>query len=392
MASPREPQREPQIAEHTSRRRWLGVIAALVGAIMLGALAIMVAEFRRNAPDLDASMTSAIATIEAETATALHTASVDVSRMRPYAATSPWNTPIDPMAQYDPNSNAMIATIGLSKNGGSISSDASRFSYPVYFADSSTPRWDITCLKYSCTIVTSKGAEMTSTIKGVPIPANAKSSTGTDGNMIVIDRVTGAEYNLWQAERTETGWSVGNASVYNIYWDAMPELYGSRGAGIPYYAGLIRPWEIVQGHIDHAIAFGYPFPARDRCVFPASKTDGESKLPDAIPEGARLQLDPLLTEADFDRLGLDRTGKIIARALQQYGMILVDYSGRPKIYAENLADNPLTTQSWLDPQLGLTDSTITHIPYTSFRVLALPPAHRNTSPNSPAHGDCAAYQ
>jgi len=32
-------------------------------------------------------------------------------------------------------------------------------------------------------------------------------------------------------------------------------------------------------------AFGYAFPTRDRCVFPASKTDGDSDLSDAIPEG-----------------------------------------------------------------------------------------------------------
>jgi hypothetical protein len=344
----------------------------------------MIAQFRRNAVDVDANKTPGIAR------TMLATAS-DISKMRPYDATSAWNTPIDPSVHYDPNSDAMIATIGLSKNGGSISSDASRFSYPVYFVDSATPRWDITCLKYSCTVVTSKGTERTATIKAVPIPAGAMPSAGTDGNLIVIDRATGTEYNLWQAERTETGWNVSNASVYNIFWDAMPEHYGSRGAGIPYYAGLIRPWEIAQGHIDHAIAFGYPFPARDRCVFPASKTDGESDLPFAIPEGARLQLDPKLTEAEFKRLGLDRTGKIIARALQQYGMILVDYSGRPKIYAENLEDNPLATQTWSDPQLGLTDSTIKQIPYSSFRVLALPPAYWNQTSNSPAHGDCTAY-
>ena len=200
------------------------------------------------------------------------------------------------------------------------------------YADRSTPRWNLDCRKYDCTVVTSKGTVVTSAIKDVPIPDDAKPSAGTDGNVIVIYRVTGAEYNLWQAKRTETGWKISNASVYNIFWDATPERYGSRGAGIPYYARLVRPWEIAQGHIDHTIAFGYPFPARDRCVFPASKTDGDSDLSDAIPEGARLQLDPQLTEEDFDRLGLDRTGKIIARALQKYRMILVDYSGQLKIY------------------------------------------------------------
>jgi hypothetical protein len=384
MDIPPEDQMQPP-APKRSARRWLaGVAAVLLGAIIVGVLRITAVQLGQNR---SAATTS---TPLVSTAPTPPSALADISMMRPYDPSSAWNTPINSAARADANSDAMIATIGMSKNGGAISSDASQFSYPVYFADRSTPRWDLQCSKYDCTIVTSKDTEVTSTIKGVPIPDNAKPSTGTDGNLIVIDRVTGAEYNLWQARRTETGWKISNASVYNIFWDAMPERYGSRGAGIPYYAGLVRPWEIAQGHIDHAIAFGYPFPARGRCVFPASKTDGTSDLADAIPEGARLQLNPQLTEADFDRLGLDRTGKIIARALQEYGMILVDYSGRPKIYIENLADNPFATQAWSDPQLSLTAWTIGQIPYSSFRVLALPAAYWNPSRTGPTHGDCAA--
>jgi hypothetical protein len=206
----------------------------------------------------------------------------------------------------------------------------------------------------------------------VPIPAGAQASAGSDAQIIIIDTVTGTEYDLWQVRQDGSGWSASNGSVYNIYWDGMPARYGSRGAGVPYYAGLIRPWEIAAGRIDHAIAFAYPSPANGVCVWPASKTDGNSGSGNAIPEGARLQLDPSLTNADFAAWGLDRTGSIIARALQQYGMILIDVSGRPKIYAENLVANPEATYSWHDPAIRLSANTVSAIPHTAFRVLDLP--------------------
>jgi hypothetical protein len=310
---------------------------------------------------------------------------------RPYSDDSPWNIPIGANLRYDIHSDDMIATIKR-KNEGAITSDATQYSYPVYFVDRATPRWDVPCLKHKCTIVRADGVEKTDMLKDVPIPADARQSTGTDGQIIIIDRQSGAEYNLWQVQRTAEGWTASNASIYNVFWNAAPENYGSRGAGVPYFAGLVRPWEIKQGRIDHAIAFGYPTPARDRCVYPASKTDGNSGLPYAIPEGARLQLDPRLTEADFDRMGLDRTGKIIARALQKYGMFLIDISGRSKIYVENLDDNPFKTQDWTDPELNLTSTTIAKIPVDSFHVLALPKAYwdKDATANATMHGECFA--
>jgi hypothetical protein len=312
----------------------------------------------------------------------------DLRTLRPYSAGSPWNTPIGPRPRYDSNSERLIATIGEARNGGVLTSDPDQYSYPVYFADAQTPLLPVRCERYRCGVLGWGRLTRVDVIENVPIPPLMRPSTGSDGQVIIIDEVLGVEYNLWQVQRTEQGWTASNDSVYSIFGDGAPAEYGSRGAGVPYYAGLIRPWEIRQGRIEHAIAFGYPTPARDRCVYPASKTDGRSDLPYAIPEGARLQLDPSLTEEDFDRMGLDRTGKIIARALQEYGMILIDISGRPKIIAENLDDNPLAGEQWSDPDIKLTDKTISAIPYTAFSVLELPAAYWDSSAPARQHGKC----
>jgi hypothetical protein len=139
-----------------------------------------------------------------------------------------------------------------------------------------------------------------------------------------------------------------------------------RGAGMPYFAGLVRKWEVDQGHIDHALAFAYDSPS-SAFVFPASKSDGDDFggiLGTDLPEGARLQLDPSLTDADFVRWGLSAPAKVIAAALQRYGMYVVDHSGSSKIYLEDRR-----SAGW-DASI---DRHLTEkIPWTAFRVLNPP--------------------
>lgn len=309
----------------------------------------------------------------------------------PYSKDSIWNTPIDPVPKYDVHSAQMVASLKLSHDGEIIAAGED-YNYPVYFANEQTPRWDIPCLIHKCTIASSdQDVIRTGMVKNVPIPESAQPSEDTDARMIIIDTVTHTEYNLWKAGRTATGWKAGNVSIYNILWDGTPVMHSARGSGIPSYAGLIRPWEIRQGRIEHALAFGYTETATEKCVFPASKTDGKSSLPFAMPEGARIQLDPTLTDVDFDRMGLGPTGKIIARALQEYGMILVDTSGSLKIYMEDLINNPFAKEDWADPDLNLTKESIYSIPYTAFHVLELPPGYWEPSENIIYHGKCFAF-
>ena len=309
----------------------------------------------------------------------------------PYSKTSIWNTPIGPSPKYDLHSAEMIANL-VHSNEGRIITAGPDFNYPVYFADEQTPRWDIPCIINECTIASSdQNVIRTDLVRNVPIPEDAQPGEDSDARMIIIDTVTHTEYNLSKARRTATGWETGTVSIYNTRWDGTPIMHSSRGSGIPALAGLLRPWEIRQGRIEHALAFGYTEPAAEKCVFPASKTDGDSTIPFAVPEGARLQLDPSLTEEDFDRMGLDRAGKIIARALQEYGMILVDHSGSFKIYVEDLINNPYAREDWSDPELNLTKESIYNIPYADFRVLELPPGYWEPSGKALQHGKCLTF-
>src|SRR5690606_37694294 len=121
------------------------------------------------------------------------------SDQRPFTSDSPWNTPIPAGAPIDPGSAAMIATIAGSNNG-KLRSDPDQYTYPVYFADASTPLVTMRCSGYAWTIA-EDGRRVTSgdrSMPGVPIPAGAISSSGSDGQIIVIDLETGDEYDIWR--------------------------------------------------------------------------------------------------------------------------------------------------------------------------------------------------
>jgi hypothetical protein len=296
---------------------------------------------------------------------------------RPYTPASPWNTPIPADAGVDRHSSAMIATI-LASNNGRLRSDPTRYTYPVHFVDASTPRVTMVCSG----IVSVNHADGTRTrirsreLPDVPVPPEAVPSRGTDGQLILIDVDSGDEYNIIQFA-PPAGCVNMTRYVRGVHRSGVEPVYASRGAGVPYFAGLIRPWEIAIGRIEHALAFGYAGARRGRCVWPASKSDGKVDDVAAIPQGARLQLDPSLDVAAIK--GLDATGRIIARALQEYGAFVIDVSGSNKLYAEDGI-----TGQWGN---RLVATTVSAIPVDRLRVLRLPDAYF-ADEYRPNHGRC----
>jgi len=282
---------------------------------------------------------------------------------RVYSAASPWNTKIASSPAYDPQSDYYIT--GLTDLFGV---DPTQYAFPVYEVTSSTPQRTVylsgafsNVTDNDTRVIWQGGGSVT-----VPIPAGAAQSAGTDGNIIFWNRQTGDEWGFFRASDSGNGtWQATNGYHYNTGWDGVPSAnsstFVSRGLGGPYLAGLVRPCEIDQGQIDHAIAFAYDNPSAD-FVYPAIKSNGSGSGP-ALPEGARLQLDPKLGDSQIRVWGCTGNCLIIAHALQQYGMIVVDRSSHPKIYAEYEA-----TAHWNG---RVTAATVSAIPYSAFKVLKL---------------------
>jgi hypothetical protein len=98
--------------------------------------------------------------------------------------------------------------------------------------------------------------------------------------------------------------------------------------------GLVRIDELRAGHIDHALAMAIPSPRAGIFSWPAQRTDGNSASADALPEGARLRVDPAL---DLDRLAMPPLTRMLAKAAQRYGIIVRDRAGAVAFYGEDPA-------------------------------------------------------
>lgn len=297
------------------------------------------------------------------------------SAIRPYDANSAWNSLIGGSPTID-SLNATYMT-AISDNGLALTSDHSQFTLPIWLWDASTPTYTVVgdgfFRQYTTNDQTnSTGSGSPWSIPNVPIPNGAIASPGSDGQIILWNPTTGEQYNFWQfasdiAQNPLAGHyyaSNGNhcstaAGNKGTFLDGL----SGRGAGTSYMAGLVRPWEIAQGHVDHALAFGYDSPS---ALFraPASKSDGGNfggVSGTDLPEGARIQLDPAKTDSDFNGIGLNASAKIVAIALQQYGMYCIDHSGSSKVYIE--ADE---TATW---GAEVTTSFLSAIPWSWFRVI-----------------------
>lgn len=291
---------------------------------------------------------------------------------RPYADSSPWNRPIG---------NVQGRPAGLTDP---ITSDPSGYTFPVYEVTRRTPlrtvRFEgwysrVTAGGTRLVNVRAGGGNGSSGLARIPIPKRAMPAAGSDAQMILVNRDTGEEWDLSQVRRASDGsYDASNVGRYVTRWSAVPprdrnlQPYFLRGAKIPYLAGLVRPCEIARGRINHALAFGYPHPTT-QWVYPATHSDGKAPPGEGLPMGTRLQLDPSVSAGTIkDRWGCTGACFTIARALQRYGMYLIDGSGRSKLMVEYDA-----TAKWDGVISGTTPSAI---PADRFRIVPPPMARR----------------
>ena len=127
---------------------------------------------------------------------------------RPYSASSPWNAEIPADAAVDPASAAKVAT--MDPDNAKLTSDPTQFTFPVYYADASTPRVPVTHVDGWFSDVTDSFSEVFATgtsllnvrqpdpaqrVTTMPLPLGATPAAGYDRQVIVIDETTGDEWN-----------------------------------------------------------------------------------------------------------------------------------------------------------------------------------------------------
>jgi hypothetical protein len=293
-------------------------------------------------------------------------AEVDVSVLNAvslpmYSSDSPWNQAIPVGASIDLNSEVMIEQlVEDARTGNEPTLSVREWSVTVYIADESTQRYEV---------------ELTAMwspydmLLNVPIPDGALPDPAGDGHMTILDLDSGYEYDFWQAEQHNDGsWHASWGNRISLESSGVyPYGMSARGSGFASLAGMIWPEELIAGRIEHALVLSLPSAARGGPVWPATESDGRSWADGAIPEGARLQLDPNL---DLDQFEMTPYERIIAEALQIYGAFVGDVSGSVELEVINPISYPEDPypEGWFDSRWTL----LTNIPWEYMRVLALP--------------------
>jgi hypothetical protein len=118
------------------------------------------------------------------------------------------------------------------------------------------------------------------------------------------------------------------------YFPRTPEEYkfGTPATGLALLAGLITIAEQRQGVMNHAIHVALPQRGRSVWAHPAQRTDGQQDDPSAIPQEATF---PLPESVNLDQIDMDSYARVVARAVQKYGVVVRDTAGAVVLYAEN---------------------------------------------------------
>jgi hypothetical protein len=305
-----------------------------------------------------------------------------------YNASSPFNKQIDFGADIDPNSEALIQNLLTATNGkDEFVLQLKQYSTTVFIADNSTTKFDV---KLACGSTWEMGVNF---LTQVPIPDFAEPSFDSDGsdnpikvgkcgedsdqdnNMVIIDLENRCEYDFWQMRKENGAWVASWANGISLDSNGIYEKgLSTRGSGFAFLGGVIWPDELKNGEIKHALVFNYPFTKSGGPVAPATDSDGVTNNQNTIPEGALLRLDSSLNLENLDLTGVAKT---MAKALQKYGMYLVDTGGDSGIGFYVIDPKSTKTNPYLSVLPNEDFPIIKNIPINKLQVMKLPPQDAN---------------
>jgi len=282
-----------------------------------------------------------------------------------------WHTDIS-KAEVDPNSNTFMVTNESDLAGYHLHPDfGSNFGIPYNVVDTSIdtakyPQEPVPMLQYA------SDSDLTyyPVRAGLQVednPANC-SAIGGDQHLIIIDRHSCTNYEMYQAQTCNGAWTAGNGLLFDLT-DTEHRPYGLTSAdasGLSVFEGLIRYDEILDGAIKHAIRFTTNWTQNNNSggsfVAPATHAAGTLWGTDDVL-GMRIRL-----KADFDISSYSETNKIILRAMKKYGLMLTDNGS--KLFFQGTAD-----PRWNDNDLV----NLENVTSSDFEVIKLPTVYDSSS-------------
>ena len=187
-----------------------------------------------------------------------------------------------------------------------------------------------------------------------PIPLTAPIEGGSDAHVLVVQQETCQLFELFASQPTPSGWEAASGARFDLNTNSLRQLgwTSADAAGLPILPGLVRYEEVAAGAIDHAIRVTFS-ETQAGYVLPATHFASDDSDPTLPAMGMRLRL-----SANFNVASLTGQARIIASAMQRYGLIVADNGSN---WFFQGAPNP----GWNDDDLNQLKS----VPGTAFEVV-----------------------
>lgn len=292
-----------------------------VGAVTVLAVAGLVPVIAQPAPSISSTAQSAAERHKAH---------------RAFGDNSYWNTPIPRNAPKHRNNGGILKYMGSAPEAGRgcirlAGTGRNSWGQPIYWAKKGSPGYKVHATSY----------DLPPELDSLRIPRGARPAKTSDKAMTVYDVKRGYVVSLWHASfnKQRKSWSAGGAQVAYLNSNGLDAdfrasnerrnrgtMRGNNGA-----TSAVRHAEVKAGAIRHVLKISSGPELSTKSVLPVVHSDGDTKKHNAPAQGTRLRLKPSVNLHSIK----NRQARVIARAMQRYGVYLGDSGGTTSLKLEN---------------------------------------------------------
>lgn len=303
-----------------------------------------------------------------------------------FAPTSPFYQKLPANSPTAPDSTALVTSLNQqahefygTETEANVSVNTHKYAPALYVAYNTDPVYNV--VGWNCQNKY-KGwdTEFNRIMQNVRIPADMLPDPSSDGTVSIYNPDANDVVELWQARKVDGQWQAcwgGRITNADESLGVFPNGYGASASGLALWAGTIRAQEFLNGRIDHVISLGIPRTKAGSISWPANRTDGGTS-------GTQLSIGQMLrlpASLDLDSMTMSPAAKTIAKAAQEYGIIITDTSGSVTFSGENsiaLASNPYPTifrNRWSSQELAARPG-LGEVAFPLDKLVALPISYK----------------
>ncbi|MEO8107696.1 MAG: hypothetical protein ABI720_10305 [Actinomycetes bacterium] len=256
---------------------------------------------------------------------------------RAFGDHSYWNTRLPAKAPKHANSNAILNYMRSARESGGgcirlAGTGSNSWGQPIYWSHRGTPQYKVHAKQY----------DLPPELRALRIPLGARPAKTSDKAMTVYDVKRGYVVSLWHAafNKKNNSWSAGGAQVAYLGSNGLDadlrasnerrnrgSMRGNNGA-----TSAVHYDEVRSGAIRHILKISSGPEVSTQSVLPVVHSDGDSSNPNAPAQGTRLRLK---ASVNLKSVKLSRQARVIARAMQRYGVYIGDSGGTTSLKLEN---------------------------------------------------------